>query len=77
MFVTMTIEEKINEVITEYTRIFGNDDCFKTWVENINNGEKYIVWCSCRYTWGYNRKTQRVRTTIYGQNFLKNFSKTP
>ena len=61
----MTIKTKINEVIAEYTHFFGKEDSFKTWVENINNGEKYIVWCACRYTWGHNRKTRRPRTTIH------------
>lgn len=60
----MDIEQKIDEVIAEYTHIFGKRDCFKTWVENINCGEKYVVWCYYRYTWGNSRRTAKYRTTI-------------
>lgn len=60
----LTVEQKIKHEIDEYTRIFGHEDCFKVWVENINCGEKYIVHCSCRYTWGYHRKTGKYQTTI-------------
>lgn len=61
------IEEQIKEVIDHFTRIFGCFDCFKTWVENINCGEKYIVWCSYRVRncLSGQRTTEKKRMTIY------------
>ena len=61
------VEQKIKEAIEEFTKYFGDFDCFKTWVENINCGEKYIVWCSYRVhsCVAGRRVTDKKRKTIY------------
>ncbi len=60
------IEKKIEEQINKFTKVFGKHDCFKTWVENINCGEKFIVWCSFRVRsmLSGQRTTMKYRHTI-------------
>jgi hypothetical protein len=58
------INYKITEVVNYFNERFGSQDCFRTWVDNINNGHKYIVWCSFRYDDYSRRNTVRYRKTI-------------
>lgn len=58
------VELKIQQELAFYKKHFGKRDCFKTWVEVINFGEKHIVYCSFRQTEGNRRVTKKYRTTI-------------
>lgn len=59
-----TIEERIEKAKDSFIKSFGSSDCFRVWVENINCGEKYVVWCSCREEWLGRRRTRKFRKTI-------------
>ena len=54
----------IAEAVNYFTERFGTQECFRTWVDNINNGQKYVVQCSFRYDGYYRRGTVKYRKTI-------------
>jgi hypothetical protein len=56
--------KEVQNVIDHFTEIFGKEDCFRTWVDNINNGEKYVVWCSMRCKFLGARRTFKYRRTV-------------
>lgn len=60
----MTIEEKIKKEIEYFTSLFGKYDNFRVWVENINNGQKYIVKSSHTYEWLGKRTQFKKQVTI-------------
>lgn len=60
------VEKEINEVVEFFTIRFGKRDCFKVWVDNINCGEKYQVWCRFRCYDGNRRVTAKYHRIIRG-----------
>ena len=57
-------EEKIKKAMQIYIEAFGHEENFKVWVENVNDGEKYIVRSTHRALWLGKAKTFKYQTTI-------------
>jgi hypothetical protein len=63
-----SIDQKLTEATLHYTELFGERECFRVWVENINCGEKYVVKCSFRSTFLNKRTTFKYSKTIRPDN---------
>ena len=61
-----SVETEIQETVGFFTSRFSERDCFKVWVDNINCGEKFVVWCRFRCYDGNRRVTAKYHRTIQG-----------
>lgn len=54
----------VSAIIEKFNKLFGTRSCYKVWVDNINNGQKYIVRCAFRDEWLGRRVTVKYQQTV-------------